>query len=95
MTVAEVFQLYVPLAGLVGLAFWVGVLSQRVRGLEDRLSDEKGDAARLVRVETVLTAQAEDLKGLRASIDGLNRSLSNLMTGRGSQVIELNPRLAE
>ena len=34
MSFAEAIQLYLPLAGLLSVVFWLGVLSQRVKTLE-------------------------------------------------------------
>lgn len=91
ITLADIVQLYVPLVGLIGMAYWTGVLSQRVRSLESTQDGEKKDGERLARVETLIEVQSGEIQALRASIDGLNRQLSNLMTGRAGAVFELTP----
>lgn len=58
-------QLYLPLAGLISVVFWLGVLSQRVKSLEARVRDLDGGAAgeRLAILETKLTGIADQLRG--------------------------------
>ena len=59
MTMGQLLQFYMPLAGLIALAFWSGVLTQRVRGLEADVKDARieieksgGSSERIVRLET-------------------------------------------
>ncbi len=46
MSVTELVQLYAPLVGLMGMAFWLGVMNQRVKGLEAKVMavEAKADA---------------------------------------------------
>lgn len=89
MTVEELIQLYAPLAGLVGMAFYMGVLSQRVRSLENSTKTDKTDSERLVRVEVSVENMQEELKQLHRGIEGVQRQLGNLMTTKGRTVVEL------
>lgn len=94
MTVAQIFQLYAPLVGLLGLAFWVGVLSQRVKQLEDtakELKDAHDDQSavfeRLVRLEVNMENAVTQLGSLDRGMQGVQRQLGNLMH-RGGTVQE-------
>lgn len=89
MTVAEFVQLYTPMAGLIGMAFWMGVLSQRVRSLENSTKTDKTDSERLVRVEVSVENLQDELKQLHRGIEGVQRQLGNLMTTKGRTVVEL------
>lgn len=82
MTISELVQLYVPLAGLIGMAFWTGVLSQRVRQLENRWTTERADS--LVRMEAKVDAQGKDLEKISVSIEGIHRALGNIMSGKST-----------
>jgi hypothetical protein len=85
MTVTELVQLYAPLAGLLGVVFWLGVLSEKVKNLQravETLERELGDGGggeRLVRLEVQMTSVADQLKGIHRSMDGVQRQLGNLM----------------
>lgn len=69
MTSASMLQLYAPFVGLMALAFWMGVLSQRVRQLE-----KGGDsAAHLVADMAVVKA---DINHMKESIDNLTGQLA-------------------
>jgi hypothetical protein len=46
VTLAEVLQLYAPLAGLLGVVFYLGVLSNRVKTLESQRHDDLERAER-------------------------------------------------
>lgn len=88
MTVEQLIQLYAPLAGLLCMAFWTGVLSQRVKTLEDSAKDEKSSGERLVKVEVTLGTVHDDVQGIKRSMEGVQRQLGNLMT-RGRGVVDL------
>lgn len=78
LTVPALLQLYAPLAGLLAVVFWLGVLSQRVRQLENIAKDDRSSSERLVRVETKMEAFKEDLTGINANLTGINRQLANI-----------------
>lgn len=91
MTVTQLFQLYAPLAGLLGLAFWVGVLSQRVRQLEttakelrDGAHDQNAVIERLVRLEVQMEHSTASLTSVDRSLQGIQRQLGNLMHKGGT-----------
>lgn len=93
MTVAEVLQFYAPFAGLLALAFWTGVLSQKVANLTERLAKVEGEADgdistvdRLARLETKMDIQHGDIEKISRSLEGVQRQLGNI-AGRGA----LNP----
>lgn len=91
MNLPELLQLYLPLAGLIGMAFWTGVLSQRVRQLEDRWSTERADS--LVRLETKVDAQGKDLEKIAVSVEGIHRAIGNIMQGKSpTSYVELGAR---
>lgn len=90
--IQQLLQFYVPLSGLVLMAFWVGALSTRVKQLEKTAEEDRKDTERLVRVETTLEAVKNELDGIQRSIDGLHRMMGNLISVRGSSVIELGVR---
>lgn len=83
---------YAPLAGVVGLAFWVGALSQRVKAAEEALSGARDDGRHLVRVETLVGELTADVAKIESSIEGIHRSLRDLVTMRPSTLIELPGR---
>lgn len=95
MTVAEVLQFYAPFVGLLGVVFWLGVLSNRVVTLEreerDRKEREKAivdERDRIVRMETTIDAMKGQLDKVVRELAGVQRQLANLAAGRG-KLIEL------
>lgn len=96
VTVTEALQFYAPLLGLLALAFWSGVLSQRVKGLEARCaaleSEESKQATlieRLVRLEVQMGHVEDGIGTLKRGVETMQRQLGNLMTGGGGKIIEL------
>lgn len=90
MTVSQLLQLYAPLAGIVALAFWSGVLSQKVAGLRERIAkleaDGDGDMKtvdRLARLETKMDANTAGVEKLNRGMEGVQRQLGNLMMKPG------------
>ncbi len=69
MTAADVVQFYAPFVGLMALAFWMGVLSQRVRQLE------KGGDATAKLVEDVAEMKS-DVRHIGTSVDDLKGQLA-------------------
>lgn len=90
MTLAEVLQLYAPLAGLLALAFWVGMLSQKVADLKEdvatlkALEAEGGSSDRLTRLEVTLENAGREIAKLSRGMEGVQRQLGNLMQKPGS-----------
>lgn len=64
MTAADALQFYAPFVGLMALAFWMGVLSQRVRQLE-----KGGDSA---------AAMAKDFADVKADVRHIGQSVDEL-----------------
>jgi hypothetical protein len=85
MTVTELVQLYAPLCGLLGVVFWLGVLSQKVKNLEDCVATLKRDhtdgdnSDRLIRVEVKMEAMSAELSTMSRAMQGVQRQLGNLM----------------
>ena len=89
MTVAELVQLYAPLAGLLVLAFWVGSLSERVKNLRRDLdkvlvreaaeTGEGGMLERMIRMEIKLEGAGTQLESLDRHMQGVQRQIANLM----------------
>lgn len=93
MSVAELVQLYAPLAGLLGLAFCSGVLFNQVASLKsgsDALRTDLDDVQkamaspnlnveRLVRVETKVDAIGPRLDAVDRTLQGMQRMVANSM----------------
>jgi hypothetical protein len=67
---------------LVAFAFMLGVLSQRVKSLEDQRSREAGLGDRLVRLETLMEGFQPTLESINTHIVGLQRQVGNLASKR-------------
>jgi hypothetical protein len=94
MTVPELLQLYAPLAGMLALAFWVGVLSERVRGLNQavrKLESENtvAEAPAVIRLEEKVGTLMAAVEKLTRGMDGVQRQLGNLMQKPAGQVLEM------
>lgn len=95
MSIAQLLQFYAPMAGLLGVVFWLGVLSNRVATLEreerDRKDREKlatDERDRIVRMETKMDAMEAKIDHLGREMAGMQRQLANIITGR-SRIIEV------
>jgi hypothetical protein len=97
MTAPELLQLYAPLVGLLGLAFWVGMLSQKVADQKEDIAalrtsldgmkedhDEADMTERLVRLEVTLENGMAEIAKMGRSMEGVQRQLGNLMQKPGS-----------
>lgn len=93
MTVENIIALYAPLAGVVGLAFWSGVLTQKVAGVKEdhntRLNklERHSEADTTVAVQIgVLTANVatvtKNLEKVDRDMQGVQRTLANMASGR-------------
>ena len=96
MTVPELLQLYAPLAGMLAMAFWLGMLSQAVATLKRDVEElkEGADATgsirdRLTKIETKFEGAIDDIHSIKRSMEGVQRQLANLMGARPGQVVEL------
>ena len=91
MTVPELLQLYAPLAGMLALAFWVGVLSERVRGLRTDVQDLRNEstvaeAPAVIRLEGDVKNLTTAVEKLTRGMEGVQRQLGNLMQTPGKLV---------
>lgn len=93
MTTQDIIALYAPLAGVVGLAFWSGVLTQKVAGLkedhEKRLSKleqhseaDNGVAVQIGVLTERLTTVSKNLEKVDRDMQGVQRTLANIASGR-------------
>lgn len=95
MTLAQVLQLYAPLAALLALAAWVGALSQKVRDQGDDIKElkeagsEGGVMERLVRLEVNSENTTKSLESVDRSLQGIQRQLGNMMH-KGNPVQEIS-----
>ena len=96
MEIGQALQFWTPLVGLLVMAFWLGVLSNRVSTLEREERDRKtrdgaesAERERIVRVETKLDGAITTLASVQREIAGMQRSLGNLSTGRGNRAVQL------
>ena len=96
MEIGQALQFWTPLVGLLVMAFWLGVLSNRVATLEreerDRTAREAGDQVereRIVRVETKLDGAIATLSSLQREVAGVQRALGRLAFGRSGRLGEV------
>ncbi len=82
MTLAQALQFYMPLLGLLGLAFWTGGLSQRVLGQERALKEQRAQ----------FDAALKDQKAAQdAAVQELKRELGTLGAD-GELMVRLDER---
>ena len=89
MTAAAVLQLYAPFVGLMALAFWMGVLSQRVRQLEKIAADGPDLNEKVTRLTVEMEHANATLVKLASHSENVNRQLGNIAMGRVGQSKEL------
>ncbi len=96
MTLAQALQLYAPLAGLLAVVFWLGVLSNRVSTLEREERDRKGrdtvslaERDRITRMETTLEGVNTQVERMARELGGVHRQLANISTGKTNVAREL------
>lgn len=86
MSVQQLVQLYAPLAGLLAVVFWLGVLSQTVNDLKQdvvKLMEHGDDGSmrdRMVRVETLMGGVDLNLKKIDRDLQGIQRQLGNIVS---------------
>lgn len=94
LSVPQLFQFYAPLAGLLAVVFWLGVLSQRVKTAEEKIKrmeeaeGEGGVIERLVRLEVHSENTLKQLEAQTREMAGVQRQLGNLMRGGAGKIIE-------
>ncbi|HKT55111.1 MAG TPA: hypothetical protein VJP88_11725 [Caulobacteraceae bacterium] len=93
MSLSEILQLYAPLAGMLAMAFWVGVLSERIKGLRADLTDlesstNAGGLPSIIRLEEQVRNMDSELQKLNRGVEGVQRQIGNLMQTR-AQIVEL------
>jgi hypothetical protein len=81
-TTTQLVQLYAPFVGLIGLAFWSGALSARVRQLEKDAEGQSGVRDSMIKVQAQVEAMTQTLKALDRNMQGANRQLANIAVGR-------------
>lgn len=89
MSAGDVVQFYAPFVGLMALAFWMGVLSQRVRQLEKAAADGPDLNEKVTRLTVEMEHANATLVKLANQSENTNRQLGNLAMGRLGQGIEL------
>jgi hypothetical protein len=88
ISVSSLVQLYAPLVGLLVMAFWLGVLSQRVR-VSERRQDATDAALKAATAETTTVAvlgsnvgkMEKTLEKMEREMAGVQRALSKIATG--------------
>lgn len=82
----QLMQFYAPFAALLGVVFWLGVLTQTVRDLKERVQKmEEGDAEggmidRMARLEVNGENATKALEKISREMEGLQRQMGNLFT---------------
>lgn len=94
MTVTQLLQLYAPLAGMLMLAFWVGVLTERIKSIRVEVQELKseaaeGDSPAITRLKVEMEGVKTSLDKLGRGMEGVQRQLGNLMQKPG-QILELH-----
>jgi hypothetical protein len=96
VTLAQALQLYAPLAGLMMVVFWLGVLSNRVATLEREERDRKtrdavslAERDRITRMETTLSSVETQVERMARELGGVHRQLANISTGKTNVAREL------
>lgn len=91
LTVTQLLQLYAPLAGLLAVVFWLGVLSQKVKNLESDIAglqkdqdDGSDDHDLLIGLKTTMEAMSKRLDSFDRSMQGVQRTLGNMMIKGGA-----------
>lgn len=97
LSLTQLVELYFPLVGLLCLAFWTGMLSQRVRTNEREIKELKADGAnagtvrdRLTRIETLMEGVEDRLDAFGRGMEGMQRQLGNLTGKNMGSIVELD-----
>lgn len=86
LTLAQALQLYAPLAGLLAVVFWLGVLSNRVATLErearQKRADEKEEASRAggvgQRLTILETKYVGDIATITKALEKVGREIAGI-----------------
>ena len=94
MTVTELVQLYAPLAGMLAMIFWLGMLSERVKTVAAALAELRSEntvaeAPAVIRLESKVEAMSSSVDKLTRGMEGVQRQLGNMMKSSG-KVVELH-----
>jgi hypothetical protein len=85
LTVPQLLQFYAPLAGLLLVVFWLGVLSQRVKSAEEKIQrmeeaeGEGGVVERMVRLEVHSENILKQQEIQTREMAGVQRQLANML----------------
>lgn len=74
-----VFQAYAPLAGLLAVAFMMGILWQRVKALEAAARHDSDVRDRLIALEIGQKNQSAELAAIKVQIEGIHREINEWM----------------
>lgn len=87
--VSVLVQIYAPLAGLLAVTFWLGVLSQRVKVAErrqdttdTRLKALDDDKVEVGRKDEKLSHVERELGEIKRELHGIQRMLANMVSGK-------------
>lgn len=96
LTLPQIVQLYAPLLGLLGLAFWTGSLSERVKVAERTLKElREGEALgqamreRIARFDERQDLMGKSVEKLERLMEGVQRQLANLANLNSGGIVEL------
>lgn len=84
MSLTVLMQFWAPFVALLGVVFWLGVLTQTVKDLKDRLMKmEEGDAEggmvdRMARLEVNSENANKTLEKITMELSSVQRQLGNL-----------------
>lgn len=89
LTAANVISLYAPLAGLLVVVFWLGVLTQkvtdavrRIAGLEKAERDDHGVISDLAVLKSDYHHMKASQEQQARAMEEIKRTLSNIASGR-------------
>lgn len=94
MSVQELVQLYAPLAGMLAMAFWLGVLSERVRAIQERLlkvesHDTVADAPVVVRLAGDVEGMGKTQTRFARDLENLQRQIVSAMSGKAGKFLKI------
>lgn len=85
MTITQVLAFYAPFAGLLLVVFWLGILHQRVRQLEERVralqasENAGGMVDRMARLEVHSENTIATMEKIEREMAGLQRQMGNVV----------------
>lgn len=101
VSVAFLLQLYAPLAGLLAVTFWLGVLSQRQKVserrqdktdelLKDQMKDGRDEMVGVALLTQRFEAMGSTLEKLEREMRGMQRSLANIANGSAGTLVKFD-----